>query len=237
MSLDTGFMLHTLLLCLKTLPVTLNITLVTLAVSAPLAFGMALAKIYRIRAVRHIISLYVSFVRGTPIVLQILIIYSLVPSLLNAAVKSAGLSVNVFDLNPILYAYIVFTLNTTAALSEIFRASLLTVDRGQLEAALATGLSPFQAYRRVVIPQAALAAIPNISTLTTGLIKSTSLAFLMTVKDITAAAKIAASYGYNYIEAYLDIFAVYIIICAVTQKLFGFYETRLGMWRGNTFAR
>lgn len=231
MNLNIDFMLRTLVLTFKAMPVTLNITLITLILSVPLAFLMALVKIYRVRAIQHAITVYVSFVRGTPIVLQILLIYSLVPSLLNAAVKSAGLSFNIFDLNPIIYAYIVFTLNTTASLSEIFRASLLTVDRGQLEAALATGLSPVQAYRRIIIPQAALAALPNIATLTTGLIKSTSLAFLMTVKDITAAAKIAASYGYNYIEAYLDIFVVYIIICAITQKLFDLCEHNFGIWR------
>jgi L-cystine transport system permease protein len=54
---------------------------------------------------------------------------------------------------------------------------------------------------------------------------------MMTVKDVTAVAKLAASYGYNYIEAYLDIFLVYILICSVTQRLFGLAEGRLGLWR------
>ena len=91
-------------------------------------------------------------------------------------------------------------------LSEVFRSALLTVNRGQLEAGLTTGLTASQTYKRIIIPQALTAAIPNLCNATVGLIKNTSLAFMMTVRDITAVAKIQASYGYNYVESYIDIF-------------------------------
>jgi L-cystine transport system permease protein len=74
-------------------------------------------------------------------------------------------------------------------------------------------------------------ALPNICNLTINLIKGTSLAFLMTVKDVTAIAKIQASFGYNYIESYLDIFVVYIIICAAAQYLFTLAEKYFGSYR------
>lgn len=220
MELNIAYMIDTLWLTLAGIPTTLQITLVSLLVSAPIAFFMAVYRIYNVKIIKQIITVYVSFIRGTPMVLQILIVYSLLPSLLNIAVKSAGLSYNVFDINPIVYAFIVFTLNTCATLSEVFRSALLTVNKGQLEAALATGMTVPQAYIRIIIPQALVVALPNICNVTINLIKGTSLAFLMTVKDITAIAKIQASYGYNYIESYLDIFVVYIIICSVTQVLF-----------------
>jgi L-cystine transport system permease protein len=152
--------------------------------------------------------------------------------MLNAFVKQMGLGINVFDINPIIYAFVVFSLNTIAALAEIFRSALLTVERGQLEAALAVGLSPAQAYVRIIIPQALVSALPNICNTAINLIKGTSLAFIMTVKDITAVAKIAASYGYNYIEAYLDIFIIYVIICGVCQWLFTLVENHLGTYKG-----
>jgi L-cystine transport system permease protein len=223
-------MVKTFALALSALPVTLGLTVSSLLIALPLGFGMALCRIYRVRGLRQAVSVFVSFTRGTPMVLQILIIYSLLPSLLNALVKRAGLALNVFDLNPIVYAVAVFSLNNSAALSEIFRSALQAVDRGQLEAALAAGLSRPQAYRRIIIPQALVSALPNICNLTITLIKNTSLAFLMTVKDVTAAARIAASYGYNYIEAYLDIFVVYIIICGLTQRLFDALEGRFRCW-------
>ena len=165
--------------------------------------------------------LYISFIRGTPIVLQILIIYSLMPSLLNAWFKTWGWSFNIFDINPIFYAFIVFAMNNAAQLAELFRSSILAVDKGQYEAALASGLTPVQSYIRIIIPQALVTALPNLCNLVIILIKNTSLAFMMTVRDITATARIEASYGYNYVEAYLDIFVIYIIICALVQILFG----------------
>jgi len=199
MSLNLSFMLNTFLLCLKALPVTFSITIVALLAAAPFGFFMALCDIYRIHGLKQICALYISFFRGTPIVLQILIVYSLVPSLLNSLIVSMGWNINIFDINPIYYAFIVFALNNTALLAEIFRSALLAVDKTQYEAALSAGLSPVQSYWRILIPQALVSALPNLGNLTINLIKNTSLAFLMTVKDVTATAKISASYGYNYV--------------------------------------
>jgi L-cystine transport system permease protein len=224
-------MIKTFWLAVGAVPVTLRITVVSLVIAMPLGFGMALARIYRVRVLGEFSALYISFIRGTPIVLQILIVYSLLPSLFNAVVKSRGWNINVFDLNPIIYAYAVFSLNNAAVLAELFRSSLSSVDKGQHEAALATGLSPVQSFTRIVIPQALVSALPNLCNLTITLIKNTSLAFIMTVRDITAAAKIEASYGYNYVEAYVDIFILYIIICALVQFAFHKAEAYFGAYK------
>jgi len=220
MQIDLNFMQATFFLSLKALPVTLGITVIALLAAAPLGFFMALCGIYRIRVLQQLSALYISFVRGTPIVLQILIVYSLVPSLLNGFVVRMGWPINIFDINPIAYACLVFALNNAALLAELFRSGLLAVDSGQHEAALSSGLTLAQSYYRILIPQALVSSLPNICNLTINLIKNTSLVFLMTVKDVTATAKIAASYGYNYVEAYLDIFVIYILICGLTQVLF-----------------
>lgn len=94
---------------------------------------------------------------------------------------------------------------------------LMSVSSGQLEAGVSIGLSEFQIYVRVIIPQALVTALPGICNITVNLIKGSSLAFLMTVKDVMAVGKIAASFGYNYIEAYLDAFLVYLILCTIIQ--------------------
>ncbi len=232
MEFDLEFAKHTFFVALTGIPTTLKLTIVSLLLAAPIAFFMAVVKINQVRGIRRGVAIYVSFIRGTPIVLQILIIYSLFPSLLNLLVKQLQLPINVFDLNPILYAYIVFTLNTIATMSETWRSALLTVNSGQLEAAQAIGLSTVRAYTRIIIPQALVAALPNICNITVSLLKNTSLAFLMTVKDITAIAKMEASYGYNYIEAYAVIFLIYIMICTLVQigfnrmeRYFSFFKT------------
>lgn len=232
MNLNLSFMAETFVHALTGIPTTLKITLVTLLISAPLGFFMALGRMKGTKGGGRLVALYVSFIRGTPVVLQILFMYSLLPSLLNYLFKSVlHLNINIFRTDPIIYAYIVFSLNTTAILSEVFRSALMSVGHGQMEAALASGLSSSQAYRRIIIPQGLVVALPNICNTTINLLKSTSLAFMMTVKDIMAIAKMDAAFGYNYIEAYLVVLAIYIILCTLVQILFKVMEGFLSGYR------
>jgi L-cystine transport system permease protein len=231
MNFDYEFFIKTFFTAFKGLPVTLKITAFSLLISIPVGFCFAVLRLNEKSTAKKLVTAYVSFVRGTPIVVQVLVIYSMVPSILEAVFKSLQLRISIFDINPIIYAYIVFTLNTIAITSEVFRSALTTVEKGQLEAAQSIGLTTFQGYRRIIIPQAMVTAIPNLCTTTTNLIKSTSLAFLMTVKDITAVAKVEAAYGYNYIEAYLVIWIIYIIICFTAELLFKLLEKRLKAYK------
>lgn len=210
-----------------------NISIVTLIIFvlslliflkiSPFLF-LALGRIYKVKGVTGFSVIYLAFIRSTPAILLILFFYSLFPSLINQLLKATGF--NIFDINPIYYAYIIFGLMTTGSLSEIIRSAILTVDKGQLEAAQAIGLSTSQAYIRIVFPQAIRQALPNLCNLVINLVKGTSLVFVMTVKDITAIAKIEAAYGYRYFESYFVIFIIYIVICGLIQYGFKFLEKR-----------
>ena len=233
MELDFEFMRETFLLVWQGAGVTLSLTVLSLVLAAPVAFYFAVLRVRGRRIGGTIARCYVSFVRGTPLILQILLLYSLLPSLLNVVVKQAGLDVNVFEaVDPFWYAVFIFTINSIALLTEAFRSALLAIPKGQLEAGLASGLSAPQTYLHVILPQALVVALPSICNITVNLIKGTSLAFLMTVKDIMAVGKIAASYGYNYIESYLDVFVVYLVLCTIVQLLFAAAERRVGAFRG-----
>ena len=226
-------MQETFLLVWQGAGVTLALTALSLVLAAPAAFCFAVLRVRGQGIGGTIARLYVSFVRGTPLILQILLLYSLLPSLINALVKDLGLDINVFEaVDPFYYAVFIFTVNTIALLTEAFRSALRAIPNGQFEAGLAGGLSAFQTYVHVIIPQALVVALPSIANITVNLIKGTSLAFLMTVKDIMAVGKIAASYGYNYIEAYLDVFFVYLVLCTIVQLLFAAAERRVGAFRG-----
>ena len=227
MLLDFSYLIKTFWLCVKAIPVTLEITIVSLLLAVIPSLLIALARIHKIKVLDQLCRVFVSFIRGTPIVLQILIVYSIMPSLFNSIVKSAGWSINVFEINPIIYAFVVFGINSTAGLSEVFRSAISSVERGQLEAALSIGDTRFQAFRRVIFPQALVSALPNLCSTTVILVKNTSLAFMMTVREITAVAKIEAAYGYNYVESYIDIFVIYIIVCLVVEFIFRKIERRL----------
>ena len=224
--MDLNYIVNTFLVTLKGIPVTLIIMVVAILLSFIPALLLALGQIYKVRGVRTFSVLYLAFIRATPPILLILFFYSLFPSLLNQIFKSLGSQVDVFKFNPLYYAFIIYSLMTTGSLSEILRSAILTVDKGQLEAAQAIGLTNFQAYRRIVFPQALRSALPNLANLVINLVKGTSLVFVMTVKDITALAKIEASHSYQYSESYLVIFVIYLIICGLIQWIFRGLEKR-----------
>lgn len=227
--MDLNYIVNTFLVTLKGIPITLTIMVVAILLSFIPALLLALGQIYKVRGVRTFSVVYLAFIRATPPILLILFFYSLFPSLLNQIFKSLGSQVDVFKFNPLYYAFIIYSLMTTGSLSEILRSAILTVDKGQLEAAQAIGLTNFQAYRRIVFPQALRSALPNLANLVINLVKGTSLVFVMTVKDITALAKVEASHSYQYSESYLVIFVIYLIICGLIQWIFRSLEKRYAL--------
>ena len=225
--MDFNFISKAFLATLGGVPVTLLIMVVSILLSFLPALFLALGQIYKVKGVRSFSVIYLAFIRATPPILLILFFYSLFPSLLNSFFKSIGSHFNVFEINPIYYAFIIFSLMTKGSLAEILRSAILTVDKGQLEAAQAIGLTNRQAYIRIDFPQSLRSAQPNLCNLVINLVKGTSLVFVMTIKDITAIAKVEASYGYQYFESYLVIFILYIVICGVIQWGFNRLEKRL----------
>ena len=220
--MDIQYIISTFLKTLAGVPVTLGIMLVSIILSFFPALFLALGRHYKVKGVTSFSIIYLAFIRSTPQILLILFFYSLFPSLLNNLFKGTG--INVFNIPPIAYAFVIFSLITIGSLSEIIRSAILTVDKGQLEAAQAIGLTNSQAYIRIIFPQALRSALPNLCNLVINLVKGTSLVFVMTVKDITAIAKVEAAYGYQYFESYLVIFLMYILICGLIQFLFNKLE-------------
>lgn len=220
--MDIQYIISTYLKTLAGVPVTLGIMLVSIILSFFPALFLALGRHYKVKGVTSFSIIYLAFIRSTPQILLILFFYSLFPSLLNNLFKGTG--INVFNIPPIAYAFVIFSLMTIGSLSEIIRSAILTVDKGQSEAAQAIGLTNSQAYIRIVFPQALRSALPNLCNLVINLVKGTSLVFVMTVKDITAIAKVEAAYGYQYFESYLVIFLMYILICGLIQFLFNKLE-------------
>ncbi|OOM79291.1 L-cystine transport system permease protein TcyL [Clostridium puniceum] len=229
--LNYEFLVDTFFVALSGAPIAILITVVSLLIAIPLGFFLALVRINEIKFFNRFAQVYVSFVRGTPMIVQIFIIYNSVPLILATIFTKLNIKINIYDVNPIWYAFIVFSLNTIAILTEVFRSALGTVNKGQLEAAQSVGLTNVQAYTKIIIPQALVVALPNICTATTNLIKGTSLCYAMSLKEITLRAKVAANVGYNYVEAYIDIFLVYLIICIIVEYGFKLYEKRLRTYK------
>ncbi|NGP46455.1 amino acid ABC transporter permease [Bacillaceae bacterium SIJ1] len=234
--MDLSFFIKALGIAFSGVPLALFVTCVALLIAVPLGFALALVRLYRFPILRSFAKFYVSFVRGTPILIQIFILYSSIPLILTSIFEQFSVPVAVYDIHPIWYAFIIFSFNTTAILAEVFRGALQTVPNGQLEAAHSVGLTTSQAYRRIVIPQMLVAATPNLCTATVNLIKATSLGYAISLPEITLRTKVAANVGYHYVEAYVAIFIVYLIICLLVEYAFKRTERHLRRYEGGVIC-
>lgn len=225
--LNVEFLIDAFFIALSGVPITLIVTVISLLIALPTSFSLALSRINDIPILKQLTRVYVSFVRGTPTIVQIFVIYNSVPLMINMFINKYNINFDIYSIHPLWYAFIIFSFNTTAILTEVFRSALMTVDKGQLEACYSVGLTPFQSYRRIIIPQLLVVAIPNLSTATINLIKATSLGYAISLQEITLKTKVAANAGYHYLEAYIDIFIVYLILCSIVEYLFKLLERKL----------
>lgn len=231
MKLNLDFMQKAFPDILSYLPVTLKLTAGALLIAVPFSCLFAFILIKKIPVVKRAVQVYLSLLRGTPIILQIFVIYNIMPSLLQQCFHAAGRDINIFELDNIWYAYLALSLSATAFLTEAFRSAIGTVDKGQLEAAYTVGMNGFTAYKRIILPQALGVALPIVSNIIVDTMKATSLAFAMSVTEVTGRAKILGGMSLNYFEAYLDIFFVYIILVCVVEVLLKRLEKRLSRYK------
>ncbi len=216
---------------IKGIPISLYVTLVSLIVALPLGFLCAMVRFQNVPGLSQVISAVVSFLRGSPLVIQVFIVYSGMPSILNRIVQAAGWNIDVFHINRYWYAFAVFSLNSAAYITEVFRSALASVPKDQMEASLSVGLNRFQANRLIIIPQALVSAIPNLCNQFLELFKSTSLVYMMSIHDITGKLRNAAAAGYYYTEAYFLIFLIYAAIGFGMEKLFALFENNLKTYK------
>lgn len=213
---------------LKHLPLTLFLPAVTLLIGIVLGSIIAIVRLRSNKLVNAVLAIVVSFFRSVPAILQVFIMYYSLPYLI-APILSAvtGSVVKPFDVSPYWTAFIFFIIYQTAYQSENIRGALLSVDRGQLEAALAAGLSYYQAYKRIILPQAFAVAMPSFFTYYLHGIKSLALLFTIKIVDIFAAADIFAALYSRRTEPYVADAIIYWLLCVVLTFVFNSWERRL----------
>ena len=213
---------------LKHLPLTLFLPAVTLLIGIVLGSIIAIVRLRSNKLVNAVLAIVVSFFRSVPAILQVFIMYYSLPYLI-APILSAvtGSVVKPFDVSPYWTAYIFFIIYQTAYQSENIRGALLSVDKGQMEAALAAGLSYYQAYKRIILPQAFAVAMPSFFTYYLHGIKSLALLFTIKIVDIFAAADIFAALYSRRTEPYVADAIIYWLLCVVLTFVFNSWERSL----------
>ncbi|MGQ3295010.1 MAG: ABC transporter permease, partial [Shinella sp.] len=222
--MDIVFLWETFLQLLAGIPLTLNLALVSTALGAVLAVLLTLMRMSSLRPVGWVAQFYVFVFRGTPLLVQMFVIYyglgQFRPSL-----QSMGLWV--FFREPYWCAIFALSLNTAAYGSEILRGGLQAVPHQQVEAARASGMWGFLLYRRIIFPIALRQALPAYASEVILMIKATSLASVITMLEVTGLAAKLISQSYRALEVFLVAGFIYLALNFAITRLVAFIEWRL----------
>lgn len=234
--IDFVFMLKSIPAIIMAIPITLMMAFVSAAIGWTLGLVIALIRKYKVPVLSQISAVFVSFMRGVPMVILLYISYYALPIMFYNYGISIGIKIDVNAVPAVVYAIIALVLDQAAYSSEILRAAFEAIDEGQMEAAYSIGMTRVQALIRIVFPQALSIAIPNLGGLFLGLVKGTSLAYYVGVYEITAVANLLAMPALNFIEAYILTTIIYETISFVFNKLFRVCENRLKKYRTSATA-
>ena len=230
--LNLEFMGGAIIEIIKFIPVTLKITAVSMLFALIIALTVAIIRIYKLPVLKELAVFYVSFIRGTPLLVQIYLSYYGFPKIFDYINLKYGYNIDISMVPAIIFVYVAFSLNVGAYLSETFRASILSVDKGQSEAAQALGMTKLQILKRIILPQAFVIAIPNIGNTVISLVKDSSLAFIISVVEMMGQAKIIGASGLNFFEVYIVVALVYWVLCIIIEKGISLIEVKLRKHEG-----
>ncbi|NGM84279.1 amino acid ABC transporter permease [Paenibacillus sp. 7124] len=196
---------------------TIPLTLVSFALGLLLAVATALVRLSSWKVPVLIARFYVWIIRGTPLLVQLFIIFYGLPSI--------GIT-----LEPFTAAVIGFTLSVGAYGSEIVRAAILSIHKGQWEAAHSVGMTRIQALRRIILPQAARVSVPPLTNSFISLVKDTSLAATITYVEMFRTAQQIAAVTYEPLLVYSEAAVFYLVFCTVLTVLQDYLEKRLSRY-------
>ena len=217
MIFDIDYFFSVFPIILRGLPATASVAGISLVFSILIGFVLAAVYYYNIPVLKQFSALFVSFFRSTPFIAQLFIFYYGI----------AQVSKLVRDMSSFWATIIVLSLSFAAYMSEAIRGAIMSVEKGQFEAGISIGLTPWQTVYRIVVPQAVRVAIPGMMNNFANLFKSTSLCFIVGLKDMMAYCKNEANLSFRYLEGYMAVLIIYWIILSVISWLQSRLEKRL----------
>ncbi|TNC72956.1 amino acid ABC transporter permease [Rubellimicrobium roseum] len=222
-ALDLDYMLGLVPVLLRYLPLTLGMAAAAMVLALILAVILAVVRVLRLPLLDPLVQLFVSFFRGTPLLVQLFLFYYGLPQLVPAFAAITGVQAAIAGL----------TLHFAAYMAESLRGAILGVDRSQWEATQAIGMTQGQALRRIILPQAARIAAPSLLNSFIDMIKGTSLAFTLGVTEMMGAAQKEAAGSFRYFEAFLLVAVIYWVVTEALAAL----QRRLEIRLNRAFAR
>ena len=215
--LNVEYMLGLVPVLLGYLPLTLQLAGVGMVLALILACLFAIVRVLRIPVLNQLTIVFISFFRGTPLLVQLFLFYYGLPQLVSALTVIDGVTATIMGL----------TMHFSAYMAESIRAAIVGVDRSQTEAALSIGMTNGQLMRRIVLPQATRVALPTLMNYFIDMIKATSLAFTLGVTELMGATQKEAADSFLYFEAFIVAAIMYWIVVEMLSKLQHYLEIRL----------
>lgn len=206
--------------------ITIMISIVTVILGTGIGLLMALLKLSKKKPLNVLANVYIEVLRGTPMLLQIMIGFLLLQGFFPS--KDLEVGVLTVDLGRLLPGMIVLSLNSGAYVAEIIRGGILAVNNGQTEASYSLGLRLAQTMRYVILPQALRNILPPLGNEFITLIKDSSLLTAIGINELMGAAQIVISNSYVPLEPYFIAAAVYFIMTFATSRLLNRWEKKLG---------
>lgn len=218
------FFITTVLKLIPFLRITILIAFSSMALGLVIGGLLAAMKLCRIKVLRFIANIFTTFIRCTPVIVLIFLSYYGLPLVFGLI----GIDIN--NVSKIVFSIIALTMYASGTLSEIIRPAYLSINKGQMEAALTSGLSAAQAMRIIILPQVFYVALPNCGNMLIALIQESSLAYLIGVADVMGQAKIIdnMSYGAHIIEIYFAVSLLYWLLSLITGKCVDALSGKMG---------
>ena len=210
-------MLRLLRLMLEGVGTTCNLFILTLVFSLPLGMLVALGRMSKRAVIRRPIALYIYIMRGTPLMLQIMFIYFLLPNILP------------FKVDRFSAVILAMSVNYAAYFAEIFRGGIQSIDRGQYEGAKVLGMTYVQTMRRIILPQVIKRVLPPVSNETINLLKDTSLVYILAMNDILRITRSIVQRDFDT-TAFLVAAVFYLFFTFILTKVFGYLEKRYAVY-------
>lgn len=217
MQFDVSFLIRIFPSIFQYVYLTIWISVLATAFGLALGFPLALISNRKTAVLYPLTQLYISYFRGTPLLVQLFILYYGLPEVFPPLASMGPITATVIGLS----------LKNSAYFSESIRAAFNSVDEGQLEASMSLGMTKWQGIRRIVLPQAFRIALPSFSNIYLILVKDTSLSFTLGVTDMLSHAKSIAAGSMRYLESFIAVGVCYWIISVLISFAQGKLETRL----------
>ena len=216
MDLNIDLMINSIPLLIVGAGITIQITAISVAIGLVIGMFVGVARVSNIRPLRWLAAVYVDFLRGTPLLVQIFLIYFALPVLLGNRVA------------PFIAAITACGINSGAYIAEIFRAGIQAIDDGQMEAGRSLGMTWWQTMWYIIIPQAFRNIVPPLGNEFIALLKDSSLVSVIGFEELTRRGQLIIARTYGSLEIWICVAIIYLIMTLTISRFVAFLEKRLG---------